>query len=534
MALSRRPGRLVSLSLAVFALSTVLYANTARNGLAHDDFPLIRDNPLLWNLGNVPSFFTLDYFAPHGRSGLYRPLVTTSYALDRALYGSDVGGFHVTNTLLHGAVSVLVLLLVWSLTRAAGVALATGLLFAAHAVHTESVASLSLGRPDLLAALFGLLTLQLHVLARRAAPERRWRFQAGSVVCYGLGLLCKESAVTVLGLVFLIDWVYPPQAARPSLAGLASTLRARFASSYLPLLLLTGVYLGARVAVNGPLGISPAFTFVDNPLAYVEAPWRIVNATWILFRYLGLFLLPLHLSHDYSYDHIPLIGSLGDPRLLALVLLVVASAVVVGWCYRKNRGLLFAIGFFLISISVGSNVAAPITTMMGERVLYFPSVGLCLAFVLALRGACEAVWGSPRARTAVFVGVMGLVVALNGWRTVVRNPDWRDMHTIRLRDVAVHPRNAKLQTNAGYSYRMLGQSEQALEHFDAAIAIVGTPERWVEPFRGKVVVLIDLGRIEEARAVYGQVSPELRDARDALIEAVLSARPSRPEGKRDD
>lgn len=521
--MTRKPSRLFSAALAVFALSCVLYANTAANGLAHDDFPLIQDNPLLWDLGNVPRLFTLDYFAPHGRSGLYRPLVTTSYAFDRALYGTEVGGFHVTNSLLHGAVGVLVLLLVFAITRDTGIALATALLFAAHAVHTEAVASLSLGRPDLLAALFGLLTLQLHVLAR-SAPGRRWGFQAGSLVCYGLGLFCKESSVTVLGLVVLIDWIHPPGDARPSLTALGTTLRTRFVFSYLPLLLLTAAYLGVRVAVHGPLGISRAFTFVDNPLAHVETHWRIVNATWILFRYLGLFLLPLHLSHDYSYDHIPLIRSLDDPTLVALALLVAASAVVVAWCHRNQTGLFFAIAFFLVSISVAANVAAPITTMMGERVLYLPSVGLCLAFVLALRGACEALWNSPRARAVAFVGVMGLVIALNGLRTVLRNPDWRDLHTIRLRDVAVHPRNAKLQTNAGYSYRMLGEPEKALAHFDAAIAIVGTPERWVEPFRGKVIALIDLGRLEEARAVYREVSPDLRDSRDALIEAALSAR----------
>lgn len=524
----RRPGGgpvpIAWIALAVFALATALYANTARNGFSHDDLPLIENNPLLDDLGNVPRFFAMDYFAPSGRSGLYRPLVNTSYAVDRALYGEDAGGFHVTNTLLHAGVSVLVLLLVWSLTRDRGIAAATGLLFAAHAVHTEAVASLTLGRPDLLAALFGLGTLWLHVRARGAPPGPRGAYRAGSFACYLAGLFCKESAFTVFGLVVAVDWIYRADAARPTLAALGRTLREGLRPTYLPLLLLTGAYLALRLLAHGGLGVSEAFHFIDNPLAYVDPLTRVVNALWILYLYLGLFLFPLHLSHDYSYDHIPLIEGPGDPRVALLVLLLAATAALVVWSWRRHRHVFFGLVFFAIAFSVGSNVLAPITTMMGERVIYFPSLGLCLVLAVALRGAARALARPPGARRALFAALLAVVVGLNGARTIVRNGDWIDMHTIRIRDAEAYPRNAKIQTNAGYSLRILGEPTRALRHFDAAIAIVGSPELWVEPYRGKVLALMDLGRDAEARAVFHEMRPFSRDPRDERIRAALAAR----------
>ncbi len=73
------------LPLAVFVFSALLFADSARNGFAMDDWPLVVNNPLIRDLRGVPEFFRLDYWAPSQRSGLYRPLVTTSYAIDWAL-----------------------------------------------------------------------------------------------------------------------------------------------------------------------------------------------------------------------------------------------------------------------------------------------------------------------------------------------------------------------------------------------------------------------------------------------------------------
>ena len=76
----RRP----ALLLAVLAFSAALYANSAGNGYVLDDGPLVASNARIRHPSNLSRFFTSDYWGPVRSSGLYRPLVTTSYALGYA------------------------------------------------------------------------------------------------------------------------------------------------------------------------------------------------------------------------------------------------------------------------------------------------------------------------------------------------------------------------------------------------------------------------------------------------------------------
>src|SRR2546422_257727 len=74
------------------------------------------------------------------------------------------------------------------------------ILFAAHPAHVEVVqwvAALS----DPLAALFSLLSFDAWMVYRSGAPGR-WRLGM-SLGCFGLALLCKESAVMLPALLLL-------------------------------------------------------------------------------------------------------------------------------------------------------------------------------------------------------------------------------------------------------------------------------------------------------------------------------------------
>jgi Tfp pilus assembly protein PilF len=88
---------------------------------------------------------------------------------------------------------------------------------------------------------------------------------------------------------------------------------------------------------------------------------------------------------------------------------------------------------------------------------------------------------------------------------VTRNPAWADDDTLRFHDLAVHPQSVKLLSNAGASLLDRGEPEQALAHFEAALRPEVTPERFLNPYQGKVTALVDLGRFDEARHLYDVV-----------------------------
>ena len=437
--------------------------------------------------------FTHDYWAPTMEVGLYRPLVTTSYALNYAFAERSPRGYHLTNIAMHGLVSVLVWALYMRLTADPCVAAAAGLLFAAHAAHTEVVANVA-GRAELLGALFFLISLLL-VLRYRDTP--RGGLYALCLGSYLLALLSKESTVTLVGVIFLYDCVYGRERDPGLVARLRGALRRGW-PLYAGYVLVTLVYLGIRAMALGADAALPHPAALDNPLVSLDLPWRILNALQVAFHYLWLLCFPLQLSYDYSYNAIPLIGSLVDPHAWGVLALCTVTVAVVVWSYRSGRELFFALGFYFITFSVVSNLLVLIGTIMGERLVYVPSVGFCLALVLALRGLCRRIPLAPGVAQTVFVTVCALIVALHGLRTLDRNPDWSRTEQLYLHDVEIVPDSAKALNNAGKVHQDQGRHAQALQEFARALEIEPT---YRMPVINQAYSLSSLGRVDEAMAL---------------------------------
>lgn len=513
------------LALAVALVSLVVYANSLPNGFVLDDVPIIEKNHQIQFLSNLPRFFRQDYFEPSMKMGLYRPLVISSYALTVAVAGDGPLAFHVVNVVLHALIAVLLLWLVLRLTGDRLLAAGTGFLFAAHAVHTEAVANVTLGRPELLAALLGLLTLHLYLSARRSAATRSEMAYVGSLAAFGLALLSKESAVTLLGVFVLIDWLYPEGATPSSTRRLLPALRAA-GGRYLGFALVVLACIGARVSALGDQ-VTPPVPFVDNPIGTLSIGWRIVNAALVTLRYGALLIFPWELCSDYSFDTIPVVRSAGDPALLLGLPILLLAALAFVWSYRRDREVFFGLAFLAVTFSATSNLALPIGTILGERLLYLPSAGFCLALTRIIQRLAALLPGSASSRRAVFVAVLALGTGLHGVRAVLRNPDWKDDHTLRLHDVEIHPESVKLQSNAGATHWELGRPDCALQHFEAATPDAITPDLFLAPFQGKVRALADLGRWQEASVLYEDVihyGPRNLEVEEQLAAAAEAAR----------
>ena len=451
----------IGLAAALFAFAALLYANTARNGFVLDDRGLVESNPLIRSIRNVPTLFASDYGAPGPRAGLYRPLLTTSIALNFSLSGQDPTGYHLVNMALHAAVSVLV----WGFyRRLCGDALLAGaaaFLFAAHAIHTEAVANVA-GRGELLAGLFLMASL-LAYSARHSGG-----LYALSLGTYLLALLSKESALTLLGMIVLYDLVHRRDKDARLAPALWELLRDR-GLIYAGYLAVTLLYLGARLLALGFDTALPPLPQADNPLITLDLPWRLVNALQVALRYLGLLFFPLNLSYDYSYNQIPLLVSFSDPRVWGV--LALCGALLVGWVwsYRRWKALFFALGFYLTSFSLVSNLLIPIGTILGERLMYVPSVGFCLAVGLLLRRGSKGLPVPAHTASAIFLALLVLITGLHSLRTLVRNADWQSNERLYLHDVHVVPRSTKALINAAYALSATGREDEAVTLLEVAV-----------------------------------------------------------------
>ena len=88
--------------LAILLVSFAVYANSLDNPFLYDDQHSIVDNPHLRDLGRVPSYF-IDptAFSADPENAMYRPLLLTTFALNYAIGGYEVRGYHLFSLALH-------------------------------------------------------------------------------------------------------------------------------------------------------------------------------------------------------------------------------------------------------------------------------------------------------------------------------------------------------------------------------------------------------------------------------------------------
>ncbi|HEY1628840.1 MAG TPA: glycosyltransferase family 39 protein, partial [Tepidisphaeraceae bacterium] len=129
-----------------------------------------------------------------------RPLVNLSFAINYAISGNDVRGYHLTNIALHLLSGLLLLALLRRSLRlprvtsylrenADLIALACALLWEVHPILTEVVTYLST-RTEGLMSFFFLLAFYCFVRAVESPQRKSWAI--GTVVACGLGSGCKE------------------------------------------------------------------------------------------------------------------------------------------------------------------------------------------------------------------------------------------------------------------------------------------------------------------------------------------------------
>jgi tetratricopeptide (TPR) repeat protein len=406
-------------------------------------------NSLISSVGNIPVLFTSNYYAPNMQLGLYRPLVTASYAMNYAFGALNPWGYHVVNILLHALNAGLVFLLVRWIGGSLVASAVAGSLFAVHAIHTEAVANVA-GRPELLAAFFFLLALLCHVASSRRGIRPHRVLYAASLTSYFLGLLSKENAITLLGVILLYDAVFDEALRGSFWQRLKRSLKKNGTSVYAGYLLVTLAYLGLRYVSLGGWNVTPPTSGIDNPLTLLSFPWSVLNALQVAWHYVWLLLFPLHLSYDYSYAQIPLFDSWTDPRCWTVLGLTAAACWGMSRSYRLSPYFFFALGFYAVTFSIVSNLFVRIGTIMGERLIYLPSVAFCLAVGWLLGRGVDgfSLLGAKR-RALAFV-LAGLLVAAHGYRSVARNADWSTKERLYLHDVAVSSRSAKALNNAGW------------------------------------------------------------------------------------
>ena len=377
----------------IFVLAFLLYGNTLTHEYTQDDAIVIYDNMFTTEgFSGIPGILKYDtfygFFKVEGKDklvagGRYRPLTLVMFAVEYAIFGDNPLIGHLGNILLYGFLGIILYLLLLKLFRARGdlpsaafIAFLTTLFFMVHPVHTEVVANIK-GRDEIMTLLGSLAAL---LLSLKAFQEKKDWLNILAGIIFFLALLAKENAITFLAVVPLTYFIFTK-------ADLAKVI-----TQTLPFLIGAILFLIIRGQVlGGNFGGEVSMELMNNPFLKIEnGRWvalafgeKMATIVYTLGKYVQLLIFPHPLTHDYYPRHVALM-TWSDWQVILSTLLYIGMGVLGLIGLLKKRLWSYGILYYIITLSIVSNVVFPIGTNMSERFLFMPSVGFCLGVVLLL------------------------------------------------------------------------------------------------------------------------------------------------------
>jgi tetratricopeptide (TPR) repeat protein len=536
---------------AIVLAALAAYLNSLGGTFAYDDQFAIVENPTirhLWPIWPVLS-------PPRsGETVSGRPLLNLSLAINYALGGLNVRGYHAVNLAIHIGAALLLFgilrrtFLVPILRERFGkaaplLALASALLWTVHPLQTESVTYI-VQRAESLAGLFYLLTL--YCVIRGAGEEGLRNLR--------LGLVATSLATSPLSLwervrVRVPVWKTQTMARVSATSTLTPALSQREREMTWPALLW---YVAAVVACL--LGMACKEVLVTAPLtvllydrtflagSFAEA-WRRrwglyagLAASWgllvylvastgligrqtelsapdawsyarsqpgVILYYLRLSVWPSPLCLEYAW---PVASKFGEvfPGAMVLGLLLAATA----WGVMAGKAWALLGAWFLLILAPTSSIL-PLTALAHEHRMY---LSLAAVVVLAVAGG-YALWdrllplparsrrGATLLRWAAPALVLAAVLTASAYATVARNWDYRTVLTIYQDTVDKRPHNPTSHIYLGNALADAGRIDEALEHYHAALRQI--PD-YVEGHNNLANALAAAGKTGEAIEHYHQ------------------------------
>jgi len=510
------------------------YYNSFSGPFIFDDRPAITENPTIQHLWSA--------LAPPPKGGvLGRPLVNFSLALNYAVGGLQVWGYHAMNLAIHMLAGLTLFGIVRRSLRqpvlskrfgdaALSLAFAVALLWTVHPLLTESVTSI-IQRTESLMGLFYLLTLYGFIRGTesreqaagvrhqgkelktqnsevsRLSSSRLWPVASGlwmlASICFcALGMATKEVMVTAPLIVLLYD--------RTFVAGTFREAWRRRGGWHLGLF-GTWLVLGSLlVKMGGSRDTAAGFGLGITPWTYA------LTQCQAIVLYLRLAFWPHPLVFYYGTDVVHQAAAVA-PQAIILALLA-GGTVFMLW----SRPVLGFVGawFFLI-LAPSSSVVPLITQTMAEHRMYLP-----LAAVIALVVIGVYAKFGPRSLFVFAAAAVGL-----GGLTIQRNNDYRSELAIWTDTVAKWPGNAKAHGNLGTVLETIpDRLPDAISEYEAALQI--DPDLAETHYNLGLVLSKVPGRLPDAIAEFRvalQKNPNLVEAHYFLGHALLEAKGDRSE-----
>ena len=372
------PLRIPQAALFVAVLTCVAFINSFGGKFVFDDIHEIVRNPHLEPL--LPPWHAMF----QGNRLPARPLPYLSFAIDRAIWGTRLFGYHLTNVVIH-VIAALALFDLIRLTltsprlrdrwadRAVPVAMVIAAIWAIHPLQTQAVTYIY-QRIESMTGMFCIVSLWSFAKAAFAGWSRRWL--VASAAAAAAAMASKENAVVLPLLALAYDWFFVADETRDEKA---ATWLKGLASRWWYYLLLAATWSVLGLVLLSQQSRYQEFQELQHsPLEYLY------TQSGVILHYIRLSVLPL--DQRFDYGSWPVAKSMADvwPAFLTVSALVAATAV--GTTLRRPWAWLGVV--FFLALAPTSSIM-PVEAVANEHRMYVALAAVIGAIVLGVTGAFE-------------------------------------------------------------------------------------------------------------------------------------------------
>ena len=411
----------------------LVYGNSLSCGWHFDDvFNIIKNENV--TIGSLSPGALLQ--SMRGLEGYFfnRPLSYMSFALNWAVGGDNVVGYHLVNIAIHLGCAIL---LWWCVTELIALArplvsasvryqtaLLVSVIWAIHPIQVQAVTYI-VQRMASLAALFYLGALLAYLKMRRSHGAGSWRHWLFIGLLVLLSVASKQNGIMVLGAFVLVEFLF-------------------FRDGYDESHRIWGDRLFWGTCFFGCVGVaalfySGSFSYEFRSYSLYE---RLLTQSRVIWFYLGLILFPVGARFSIVHDYILSTGLL-TPLATIFSLAGIGGGIGGSLFFRRRFPLAaFSCLFFFLNHLVESSFI-PLEMIFEHRnylPLMFLFVAPALSFVLYLEN-------SPPAKSYVYVSLGAAILIAVGMGTYGRNFDWRDDETLWQSALAHSPHSARTHQN---------------------------------------------------------------------------------------
>ena len=430
--------------LIIFIFTFCLYANTLWHQWALDDMMIFKENihvtKGIQGYWEIMTTFSAHSTLDNPESYQYRPLSQLQFATEWYFFPDTPSVYHFFNILYYALGCVLLFVVLRKLfnNKSQFFSLVIVLIYAAHPMHTEVVANIK-SRDEIMLLVFASATI---LFSLSYIDKRKKYYLLLVFLSFLAALFSKENAVTFLAAIPITIYFF------------RQATRKDYLNLFIALLLPTIILLLARFVVLSEYPTN-SVTIMQNYLSGETLFSRWACAIMLLGKYLLLLIIPYKQVCDYSYSQLPYMD-FGSWQTLASLLVYGFLTVYAILGIKKKNLIAFCIFFFIITISVYSNLIYLIGSSFADRFLFIPSIGYCIAVVCLFYKFDDfdkISLNELNIRNLATITIIASILLLFSIKTVIRSADWENNITLYQADIKKSPNSARLNCFYGESLR---------------------------------------------------------------------------------